>query len=111
MSHDSPDVSTDGLRGLTLVVNGNDLLRRIARENTDICLRLTYDELASSMKTTSRKLADHARQAGFQPRRDLVERCLGKLIDQDRSLRIRADFKAFLERRLGMRDIMGGTNG
>lgn len=90
------------LNAIPSVISNTEVIRRIARANRDSCLMLNYEDLATSPDKTSRSLVEHARRAGFKPNERTVRRELQKLIDPEKSQRIRGDFKAFLEHKLDL---------
>lgn len=90
------------LRGLPNVISNSAVIRKIARSNSESCLLVQYEELANSVESTSKKITDHARKFGFSPKNERADRHLKKLIDDAKSQRIKADFKAHLERQLDL---------
>lgn len=90
------------LDALPSVIRQAEVIRRIARENADICQLIEYEHLAASAEETSALITAHARKAGFAPRGEVASRSLRKLIDEDKTATIKADFKAFMEHNLDL---------
>lgn len=91
------------LEALPGVIRQTEILQRIAARNAQICMMLDYDMLSGSIEESSRQIVGHARKAGFTPRSAVATRRMRKLLNDDRTVEIKAQFKSFLEDPLQLR--------
>lgn len=90
------------LEALPRVLRENDVIREFARRNAGHCAFIGYETLASDVERSSKIIIEHARANGLTPRKEVAERVLRKIIDDQQSSRIKAGLKQFLERRLDL---------
>jgi LPS sulfotransferase NodH len=97
-----PDINQRILDNLGRVVRDRNIMLEVHAQFADIGLLLTYDELNREPEETARKLAAHARKAGFEVRRDTSTRKLEKVISAERSTEIRENFLDYLRNETGV---------
>lgn len=105
-----PDINQRIMTNIHRVARDRQFLIDVYRDNTDIGLLVTYDELSRQPDATARRLAAHARAAGFQVQRDTVERKLEKVISIERSTEIRESFLEYLKTETGFEPEVAGDS-
>ncbi|MDZ5623100.1 Stf0 family sulfotransferase [Nocardioides bizhenqiangii] len=97
-----PDINQRILDNLGRVVRDRNILLAVHAQFAELGLLLTYDELNRQPDAIARKLAAHARKAGFEVQRETSTRKLEKVISAERSTEIREAFLDYLKNETGV---------